>query len=391
MPRRLPHPSRSPWPAALGFGLAPVLALVFALVLAACAGGPGPLRMAPDMGRVWPLPPDAPRLAWMHQIRVPADAGVREGFGARIAAVFAGRPRPPAIEEPIGIYADTDGWVIVADPGLQVVHIYNLARGTYAQAFELPDGRLASPVGVALDPERGRVFVADSIKNRIFVYDTKGYYIGRFGEGLTRVSGLAWDRGRGRLLAADTGHHRVVVYDANGVQVEAFGERGNGPGQFNFPTHVAVGPDGEVYVADSLNFRVQVFGPDLEPKRQVGHAGSVLGSFSKPKGVAVDADGHLFVVDGLYDVVQLFDDEGRLLMHFGGAGSQPGRFWLPAGIAVAGRNVFVADTRNRRVQVFRLLPAGAATGDGSGAPGDGPAAGTPTGALQAAGTGPAGA
>jgi DNA-binding beta-propeller fold protein YncE len=372
-------------PPRLGVAAAAGLA---AALLAGCAAGPKPLAMAPDMGRVWPVPPDPPRIAYMHQIRTPADAGLRESLGARIAAVFVGRQRAPAIEEPIGLYADPDGWLLVGDAGLQVVHIYNLKRGTYAQAFELPGGRLASPVGVALDPDRGWVFVADSILNQLFVFDTRGHYVGRFGEGLQRVSGLAWDRERRRLLAVDTGHHRVVVYDADGHETGAFGERGDGPGQFNFPTGVAVGPEGTIYVSDSLNFRVEVFDSDLRPVRQVGRLGAVVGSFSKPKGVAVDSGGRLYVVDGIYDVVQLFDDEGRLLMVFGGSGSQPGRFWLPAGVAVAGRDIFVADTRNRRVQVFRLL----ATGDAPAtAPDTGAATGTATQPAEALPAGRAGA
>jgi len=364
------------------------VALAAALLPAGCASGPRHLEMVPDMARVWPVPPDPPRIAYLHQIRVPADVGVREGLGARIAAVFTGRQRPPEVEEPIGLYADPDGWLLVADPGLQVVHIFNLKQGTYAQAFELPGGRLASPVGVALDPERGWVFVADSIHNQLFVFDTTGHYVGRFGEGLLRVSGLAWDRDRRRLLAADTGHHRVVVFDPDGHQTAAFGERGDGPGQLNFPTNVAVAPGGTIYVSDSLNFRVAVFDPDFRPVRQIGHLGAVVGSFSKPKGVAVDADGRLYVVDGIYDVVQLFDSEGQLLMFFGGSGSQPGHFWLPAGVAVAGRDIFVADTRNRRVQVFRLL----STGDAPGAePDAGPAGGTAKEPAEAPPAGHAGA
>jgi DNA-binding beta-propeller fold protein YncE len=340
-------------------------AAALALALAGCASAPAPLVFTPDMQRVWPVPPDPPRIAYLHEIRVPKDAGVREGFGKRLLAVLVGRPRPPAVEEPVGIYADKDGWLLVADPGLQTVHIYNLVKHTYAQAFEMPGGRLASPVGVAFDPERGWMFVSDSILNQILVFDTRGYYVGRFGEGFKRVSGLAWDGPRKRLLAVDTGNHRVVVFDAEGHQVQVIGKRGDGPGEFNFPTYVAVAPDGTFYVTDTLNFRVQAFAADGTPKGTVGHVGQVVGSFSKPKGVALDGEGHLFVVDGIYDVVQLFDAEGQLLMYFGGAGSEAGHFWLPAGIAIAGDDVFVADTQNRRVQMFRLLKAEAGPGGGT--------------------------
>ncbi|MBI5135898.1 MAG: 6-bladed beta-propeller [Nitrospirae bacterium] len=332
-----------------------VLGLAALLVLGGCAARPGGLTLAPDMERVWPVPPDAPRIAYLHQIRVPEDAGVREGAWRRLVSLVAGRREPPRIEQPVSVYADAEGRLLVTDIGLQVVHVFNTRQGTYAQAFRLPGGRLASPVGVAFDPARRWIFVADSILNHVYVYDTDGIYVGVFGEGLKRVAGLAWDVPRQRLFAADTGNHRVVVFDANGAMTGEIGKRGEGPGEFNYPTHVAVNGAGELLVTDSLNFRVQVFGADGAYRAELGGLGQVLGRFSKPKGVAVDEGGRVFVVDGIYDVVQLFDADGRLLMHFGGSGSGPGQFWLPAGIAVTGNDIYVADTRNGRVQIFRLL------------------------------------
>ena len=53
----------------------------------------------------------------------------------------------------------------------------------------------------------------------------------------------------------------------------------------------------------------------------------------------------------------MFDGQGRLLMTFGGEGSGPGQFWLPTGIAISGDDrIWVADSYNRRVQVFQYLP-----------------------------------
>lgn len=325
-------------------------------MLAACASAPQPLVLSPDMERVWPLPPDDPRVAYLHQVSVPADVGVSDRGLRKFFKGLAGRETPPRVERPVGIYADEDGWLLVADTGLQVLHIFNTKTPSYAQAFKLPDGRLASPVGVAMDREGGRIFVSDSIHNKIFLYRTDGYLIGWMGEDLNRVAGLAWDAQRKRLIAADTGNHRVLVFDTDGVQVDEIGSRGEGSGQFNFPTHVAVDGAGNIYVSDSLNFRVQVFSPEGKLVRGIGRAGQTVGSFSKPKGVAVKGDGTLFVVDGIYDVVQMFDGDGEVLMHFGSAGSKPGHFWLPAGIAVAGNDIYVADTHNKRVQLFRMLP-----------------------------------
>jgi sugar lactone lactonase YvrE len=72
--------------------------------------------------------------------------------------------------------------------------------------------------------------------------------------------------------------------------------------------------------------------------------------------VAADSDGHLYVVDAVFDNVQVFDEAGRLLMNWGETGPAPGQFWLPNAIAINHANeIYVADSHNRRIQVFRYL------------------------------------
>jgi hypothetical protein len=42
------------------------------------------------------------------------------------------------------------------------------------------------------------------------------------------------------------------------------------------------------------------------------------------------------------------------LYYFGSTGTNPGQFQLPAGVSITDRNIiYVADSLNRRVQVFR--------------------------------------
>ena len=149
----------------------------------------------------------------------------------------------------------------------------------------------------------------------------------------------------------------MVIVGFNGEYLGAFGARGDGPGQFNFPTNIARGADGRLYVTDTMNFRVQVFDADGGFLSAFGKLGDGAGDFDKPKGVAVDSAGHVYVVEGLNDVVQIFDESGRLLLAFGGSGSGDGQFWLPSGIAIVNDLVYVADSANRRVQMFEYLKA----------------------------------
>jgi sugar lactone lactonase YvrE len=54
--------------------------------------------------------------------------------------------------------------------------------------------------------------------------------------------------------------------------------------------------------------------------------------------------------------MQVFDRDGRLLLSVGAQGHGKGEFWLPNGIFVTHDDmIFVADSYNKRVQVFRYV------------------------------------
>ena len=76
----------------------------------------------------------------------------------------------------------------------------------------------------------------------------------------------------------------------------------------------------------------------------------------RPKGIGVDSEGHLYVVDGLWGVIQVFDRQGRLLYYFGSRGTGVGEFQLPSGLFIDHDDrIFVVDSFNRRIQVFRYF------------------------------------
>jgi len=54
--------------------------------------------------------------------------------------------------------------------------------------------------------------------------------------------------------------------------------------------------------------------------------------------------------------MQIFNKNGELLLYLGEQGRGIGQFWLPVGIYIDGNNhIYVADSFNNRVQVFRYL------------------------------------
>ncbi len=332
------------------------------LLLAGCASGPWagfPQAMAP--GLTWPAPPEQARIGYL--VAISEHRSLFEEAGAwRSLKRWLGGASDSRMLRPYALALHPAGGLLVTDPGRARVHFYDWGRRRYVALGEELAGGLPSPVGVAALPD-GRVLVSDSRLERVLLFDTEGAMLGDFtaAEPIGRPAGLAVDAARGEVYLADVTAHQVRVYDFGGRELRALGSRGGEPGQFNFPTHLALGPDGRLAVTDSMNFRVQVIEPDGRFVRMAGMPGDAPGGLNKPKGVAVDAAGRVMVMEGLYDALQVFDTEGRLLLSVGSPGSEPGEFWLAAGLAydgAAGR-LFVADSYNGRVQVFKLATEGA--------------------------------
>jgi DNA-binding beta-propeller fold protein YncE len=328
--------------------------LLIGLLLWACAPGEEQSAdlVAPSEPLVWPKPPAAPRIEYLFGFREPGNLGIRPSLFGRLWEAVVGEEQRQMVR-PYAVAAEGPR-IAVADPGIGVVHLFDLEGKTYDRIDRAGEEGLQSPVGVAFTDDL--IFVADSALAKLFAFDLDGD-LRTTVEDLERPTGLAFDPQSGRLYVADTLGHRVVVFDAAGHMLFSFGERGTGTGAFNFPSHLAL-HGGRLYVNDTMNFRVQVLDLEGRPLAAFGRHGDGSGDFAQPKGVAVDSEGHVYVADALFDRVQIFDADGRYLLDFGGTGALPGSFWLPSGVFIAQDRIYVADSYNRRVQVFRFIEGG---------------------------------
>jgi DNA-binding beta-propeller fold protein YncE len=338
------------------------------LALAGCASEPRVLELEGEAAapQLFPQPQsgETPRYRYLGQLRGESnlrakDPGTRR-TGRRLLAWIVGldeeREQPVRLARPVSGTVDAAGRILVTDAGRGAVYVFDEAGGKLEVWDKAsPRQRFAAPTGIALGAD-GELLVSDADLGRVFRLGPDGSPRGEFGAGLLRrPTGLARDTRSGRVFVADSQAHVIQVFDAQGALQATWGRRGEGPGEFNYPTHLAFA-DGLLLVSDALNARVQVLDGEGRPVLRFGERGLFVGNLVRPKGVAADAEGNLYVVESMHDALLVYDRAGRFLMALDGSGGEGGRFYLPAGVWIDARNrVFVADMFNGRVAVFQFL------------------------------------
>lgn len=92
----------------------------------------------------------------------------------------------------------------------------------------------------------------------------------------------------------------------------------------------------------------------LAPARLFGEPGSGPGQFNEPRGLAADSRGNLYVADTKNSRIQVFDPNGQFVRAIGVPGSGDGQLKEPCGVAVDPEGtVIVADTWNHRIARFK--------------------------------------
>ena len=201
---------------------------------------------------------------------------------------------------------------------------------------------------------RGLLF-SDSANDMIYLLDNKGN-LKMFckQEILLRPTGIAYNKVSQELWVVESGGHRISIFNKDGALLRRVGERGTGPGQFNFPTHIDIDKDGKAYIVDAMNFRVQILSSEGNYLSSFGEQGDASGKFARPKGIAVDREGNIYVADALFNTIQIFNKEGAFLYYFGSKGSKNGEFIMPSGLEIDDIGyIYVSDSYNNRIQVFK--------------------------------------
>ena len=307
----------------------------------------------------WPLPPEKPRFRFEKAIYGASDVQPmgKPGKLQRLAGIQK-QVFSPSFVKAFGITTDSKHRIYVTDNGQAMVFVFDLPNQFVSYIGLDGAPRLVTPMGITVDA-KDRVWLADAGAQRVYAFDPQLILraaLGKQGELLNPVA-VATDLNLNRLYVADSKQHCIAVYDTEtGLLITKFGKRGTGEGEFAFPTDVAIGSDGRIYVADAMNRRVQIFDSSYRFVEKLGTEGLRWGQFRKPKSVALDVNQNIYVLDTDFNNFQVFDSKHRLLMFLGELGDRPGQFAVPEHIHIGSDNkLYVVDQMNFRIQIFQLL------------------------------------
>jgi DNA-binding beta-propeller fold protein YncE len=194
-------------------------------------------------------------------------------------------------------------------------------------------GQFVNPLGVAVDPSSGDVYVADFSNSRIEKFGPAGEFL------------LA----SGREVDATTSGNICTVASRDTCQA---GKEGEEEGEFEWApagTFIAVGATGTVYVGDTN--RLQEFRSDGSEQGQAALPGA-----GQTTALAVDAGGDLYAVSQALTGVRKYSATGALLAEFD-PGRESGQLTALAVQSTSGE-VFVVDT-SEGARIRKYLPEGA--------------------------------
>jgi DNA-binding beta-propeller fold protein YncE len=195
----------------------------------------------------------------------------------------------------IGLAMDDDDRLFVSDPGLRHVLVFNKDH----KATDVITDGMVEPSGLAIDTQNRLLYVSDVKQDIIMVYDADSLkllrHIGTPGKEHTltdpgnfaKPTGVAVDK-EGNLYVADTLNDRIEVFDADGMFIRTWGKNGDGPGYFARPKGVAIDNDGHVWVADGMQDRVQVFTNEGQLCIAMGGHGLLPGQYQGLVDVHID-------------------------------------------------------------------------------------------------------
>ena len=215
---------------------------------------------------------------------------------------------------------------------------------------------VTGPRGLALK-ENGNLLVCEWNGRRVVELDDLGRQVGSIGSGhLSHPASVAVNK-QGTVYVVDVAGERSCVkkFNSTGNLMSSVGREGAGLGEFKNPRGVALSNRNELLVCDRDNHRIQVFSSKLEYIRCIDlkNLDQYLAKDSQPNDIAFDSSGNMFVTDYANNCILYFTAKEQYLFSFSKEGCKHGCLAGPESIHIDKDLIYVTESQNHRVSVFR--------------------------------------
>lgn len=221
---------------------------------------------------------------------------------------------------------------------------------------------IENPYGLTVD-DRGNLYIAQGAtqhypKHRISVFNARlkwerDIYLEDFeGSDLFIPNNLAIDS-NGNIYVTGSYFPGVIVINNQGKILDIMiVEEDSEKIKLDYAT---IDKTGNIYLVSEEKGHIYVYDKHRKFLYRFGDKGGCAGKLSRPQAVSIDEQtGMKYVVDYMRHTVLAYDANGKYLFEFGGLGWGEGWFQYPTNIAVDNKGrIFVADTYNDRIQVFK--------------------------------------
>ena len=258
--------------------------------------------------------------------------------------------------------------------------------GFYSDLFD-------SPMGVFVDGKNKEVYVVDVGKGEVFVFDTMGTPLFRFGLSSGVETPIDVAAAKDRIYVSEEGKSYVEVFNLRGERVGELTVPGTefSPGRMDVDgegnIYVVNRKLGECYVFDSSGVFIRTIGKGLFSLSGVAvegggdrvyliapfYQGRVIhlykktgefiasfegiedrgGTLGLPTSAKVDSSGNLWVVDSLKGVV-VYDRDWKKAAFFGRGGASVDRLDFPVDVDFDGEGmIYIVDKERKSLRVFK--------------------------------------
>ena len=286
-----------------------IFLLLTALALAGCGGSSAPKLVSRETHH-WPLPPEgntlpAPRSVTfgLHGDCIVLDRNGRVLVFDEHRKLLRRWAMPDtSVGKPEGVVVLNDGRIVVCDTHYHQLVYFDDHGTVLGRVGKLGQGlgEFIYPVGIAKDHDENLYVCEYGGNDRVQKFTREGKFLrsfGKFGTGageLQRPSGLAWREGK--VYVADSVNNRLLVYADDGRYEGVFGAEGR-PLRFDLPYGVVAAADSTLYVIEYGSGQLKQVSADGKLVGVFGGAGAGEEQFAGPWGLAVDEQRRVYVCD----------------------------------------------------------------------------------------------